>query len=100
MKRTIFFAIITFCFWVNSNLAQTTENKILVAGNPSLTGETVDKSADFFQWALDGNFTAEELDDYQRYLVKIWKENDSNSIKVIGDIVACAIKWYGLSRKN
>jgi hypothetical protein len=34
----------------------------------ALTQETVDKSADFFQWALGGNFTAQEMDEYRSSL--------------------------------
>jgi hypothetical protein len=69
-------------------LAQTNEQKILVPGNPPLTQETVDKSADFFQWALGGNFTAEELDEYRQQLIRIWREKDTGAINVTGEVVA------------
>jgi hypothetical protein len=88
MKRTIFFAILIFSFLTAIVSAQTNEQEILVQGNPPLKEETIDKSADFFQWALGGNFTAQELDEYRQQLIRIWKENDSGAIKVTGEIVA------------
>ena len=88
MKRTIISAILALCFINAAVLAQTGGQEILVPGNPDLTSETVDKSADFFQWALGGNFTAEELDEYRQQLVRIWREKDTGAIKVTGEIVA------------
>ena len=61
MKQTFIFAILIFCFFTTGQLsAQTADNRILVAGNPALTGETIDKSGDFFQWVLGGNFTSDK----------------------------------------
>jgi hypothetical protein len=95
MKQTIISAILALCFMNAAVFAQTGGQKILVPGNPALTNETVDKSADFFQWALGGNFTAEEFNEYRQHLVRVWKQNDSGSIKVIGEIAAMRDKLVG-----
>ena len=95
MKLKILFTLLTLCFINAAVFAQTTENKILVQGNPPLTSETIDKSADFFQWALGGNFAADELNEYEQILIRIWKANETASIKVIGEIVQMRDKLVG-----
>jgi hypothetical protein len=95
MKQTIISAILALCFINAAVFAQTGGQEILVPGNPALTIETVDKSADFFQWALGGNFTAEELNEYRQHLVSIWKQNDAGSIKVVSEIVTMRDKLVG-----
>jgi len=95
MKQTIISAILALCFINAAVFAQTNEREILVSGNPALTSEMVDKSADFFQWALGGNFTAEELNEYRQHLVRIWKQNDAGSIKVFGEIVTMRDRLVG-----
>jgi hypothetical protein len=96
MRRTFLFAILIFYFFTtNNSLAQTTANSLLVDGNPPLTRDTVTKSADFFQWAMGGNFTAGEQAEYERHLIRVWREKDEGSIRVIGEIVVMRDKLVG-----
>lgn len=88
MKNTIIFAILTLFFIGAEVFPQTGAEDVLVSGNPPLKRETIDKSADFFQWALGGNFSAEESAEYRRQLIRIWEEKDTASINVIGEIVS------------
>jgi hypothetical protein len=88
MKRTFFLAILIFSFLTAIVSAQTDEQQILVPGNPPLKQETIDKSADFFQWVLGGNFTAPELEEYRQQLIRIWREKDTGAINVTGEIAA------------
>src|SRR3954467_14628738 len=63
------FALIAFsCSRVH---AQTDEH-VLVPGRTPLTAELAEKTASFFEWALDVRFTPQQSNEYQQMLVRDW----------------------------
>jgi hypothetical protein len=100
MKRTILFALLTFCFLTATAFAQTSGDKVLAAGNPALTQSMLEKSRGVFEFAFNGAFTETERATYQRELIKEWQNNDAGTIKAIGDLVAFHDKATGASREQ
>jgi hypothetical protein len=72
MKRTMFFAILTFSFLITSVFAQNSADKVLAEGNPVLTQTMVDKSREVFEFAFGGALTESEKKTFQNYLVRKW----------------------------
>jgi hypothetical protein len=100
MKRTIFFAILTFSFLVTSIFAQTINDKVLVQGNPALTHTMIDKSREVFEFTFGGALNESEKQIYQNHLIKQWKDNDTETIKSIRDLVDFYDKAAGLSKEK
>src|SRR4051794_20776287 len=58
-------------FFSSRGHAQTDEN-VLVPGRTPLTAELAEKTASFFEWALDLRFTPQQRNEYQQMLVRDW----------------------------
>lgn len=81
MKRIhtlIFFAILLLAPAV---YAQTDDNPVLAKGNPPLTKGLVDRAQLFFEWTLEGKFTAAQRNTLEKLLIEQWKTGDAESIK-------------------
>lgn len=48
------------------------EDAVLVPGNPALTTAMTDKTAEFFEWALDVHFTPEQAGQYRAMVIRDW----------------------------
>ncbi len=70
MKRTILFAILTFCFLTATTFAQMSADKVLVEGNPALTQTMLDKSREVFEFTFGGAFTESVKAVYHLELIK------------------------------
>src|SRR3954469_24448809 len=49
-----------------------TNERVLVPGRTPLTAEIAEKTASFFEWALDVRFTPQQSNEYQQMLVRDW----------------------------
>lgn len=59
---------------------QKQDNEILAQGNPPLTPGSVDKFAEFFEWALDSKLTKSQRTLFTARLVEVWEKHDQNEI--------------------
>jgi hypothetical protein len=100
MKRFIYTAILIFSFLLTNISAQTTNDAILVNGNPALTQTMIDKSREVFEFAFGGTFTEAEKDYFRGRLMMAWREKDTGTMKAIQDFVSFHEKANGLNREQ
>src|SRR5450432_2763260 len=69
----------------------------LVAGEPALTQDMVDHTADFLEWALDLQMTSAQRDEAKQILVKSWQQKDRAAIASVGQILEVRSKLLAAS---
>jgi hypothetical protein len=67
--RIWIFALIAFS---TSRVHAQTQEQVLVPGRTPLTAEIAEKTASFFEWALDLRFTPQQRNEYQQMLIHDW----------------------------
>lgn len=83
-KLTIVFCLIlcaAFCGNYQTVSAQNGADKILVAGKSPLKQSEVDKIIEFYQWAFETEFTADERERYQAFVVESFRQDAAESRK-------------------
>jgi len=67
--------------------AQNTAERILVAGKKPLKQSDINALIEFYEWAFEAKFTAQERTKFQQYTENEFRANPSESRKTIDDIV-------------
>jgi hypothetical protein len=88
-KLKLFFFIIFCLASINgaaSVSAQTAGDKILVAGKQPLKQSEINGLIDFYEWAFEAKFTAEQRERFKNYTVNEYRSDIAGNRKTIDDI--------------
>jgi hypothetical protein len=87
--------------------AQTGGSRVLVAGKKSLRESEVEKLIEFYEWAMDATFTADERARFQTFTINEFRNDPNTSRSTIDDIVqtmprilAAAVDVQNETKKN
>jgi hypothetical protein len=88
LKYLLFVALCAFLVGAISNVSAQTGDKVLVsAGGKQLRGSDVNRMIQFYEWAFEAQFSAEQCARFAEYTAQEFRNNPSNARATIDDIV-------------
>lgn len=66
--------ILAVCLLCSAAVEARGQGRVLTPGNPPLTSEMTDKTAGFFEWALDIQLTPAQREEYEQMMIRDWAD--------------------------